>query len=165
MRYKSSLHAISYCRWFVERFSALALKTFHSSQMAMILLQVLEADTEPDHPRRDLEPNTSTQGPESHSTHHDNATLEPNSRFQASEEDACLSEDSTDPTDDDVGWKGEEREEGEMMGYVNEVALNVKALQGVGGVQLSWKWSTGRHTHHTHRELVLTYNNQPITHT
>ena len=48
-----------------------------------------------------------------------------------------------------------------VAGYVNEVALNSKAMEVVGDMQLTWKWVTGRQMegHQARRHLILTLKN------
>lgn len=111
-----------------------ALKTFHSSQLAMICMQVIESSTKfgslCHEGNTTLEPSELEllESSDSNSMHPDHdvnsdeatSTMEEDLVGPYNREDVCMAEEST-------------------VGYVNQIALNTKALNEVGNLKVVWK--------------------------
>lgn len=154
---------------------------FHSSKMAMVFMQIVDANTKTPEPMTDKES-------DSHSMYPSSVELEP---ITCSNPDSNLNDPDkwkapaqvsheteapqsspdhtdvgsrvshltpssdciyrTDPEGDRVVLAGQGHK---VAGYVNEMSLNSKALGVVGNMQLTWRWNTEPRT--PRRQLILT---------
>ena len=114
-----------------------ALKTFQSSQMAMIFMQILKGST-----RLEPKDHLASSGMES---------LANSARITSCCEDSAA-------RDQDVTARTltEQQQVEDDVGYINDMALNTKAKEVLRGVQVLWKWSTVCGQPQKQLELVLT---------
>ncbi len=138
------------------RFSKAALKTFHSAQVAMLFMQVVELNTHEDslYNSAAVDP-ISCHGSTPHTSYFNMSS------HKEDETDVCFvdgeetdfSSDAEEKNMESTVMVANEDTTEKAIGEVNEVALNAEAKRKVGDVRLVWKMVTGKD--HPQRKLVL----------
>ena len=180
---------------FCSRFSEKALQTFLSSQMAMIVMQIIETTTfsstklepetghttaEPSDVETSVEPITTghktaeSSGVETaetitlceHDSNFNNEETKHNTQrekfsdlqdYQTSHlnhgQTLLVREVDIESDHNTVRCSKDHDRENKMVGYINEIAINRKAMRTLGNIQVTWKYKTG--LDYLNRTLIL----------